>query len=241
MFVLSCRTKNRSFPIGDPQGLLQELLKYGREISLEQGTKYFRARIHDNPDNYDKTKPLDYKCAQPPQTQNNLGGRFNPPGFSYLYLSNDEKTAIYEAKPHRFSYVTVFEGTLTKSIKVVDFSDFIPQLNLALVNANLKLKEENELRGFIAFLVSLPVEPSLRNIMYSSTQYMADFIKSKGHGGICYISSLKSDGKNFVIFEKDAVNFENGNRTVSLIKEISYEYDQIITKDNANLNKVGLV
>lgn len=211
----------------DSQVLLQELLKYGSEKSLDQGTKCYRARIHDDLDNYNKKEPLDYENAQPSQTTNNPGGRFNPPGFSYLYLSNNEKTAIYEVKPHRFSYITIFEGTFKKSIKIIDFSDFVPELNLAFVNADPKLREENELKQFICFLISLPVEPRLSGVLYCPTQLIADFIKSKGYEGICFMSSLNGAGKNYVIFAEDVVNFEKGNRRVVLIKSMSYEYDEI--------------
>jgi hypothetical protein len=223
-FVLSCESKNRFIPVAKLPNLLNELLQYGRESSLQKSSAYYRARIHDEIQNYNNTEPLDYKEARPLDAKNNSGGRFNPSGFSYLYLSNNEETAIYETKPHPFSYITIFKGQLKKDIKIIDFSEFIPPLNLLLASASSGQKKENEVKIFVTFLLSRPIMPSLGNILYSPTQYIADFIKSKNYDGICFRSSLKIDGKNFVLFDVDVVDFENCERKIAQVESIKIDF-----------------
>lgn len=216
-FVSSCETKNRFIPVSNSPNLLNELLQYGHERLLQKPSEYYRARIHDKIQNYNSPEPLDCKEARPLDTENNSGGRFNPPGFSYLYLSDNEKTAIYETKPHYFSYITIFKGQLKKDIKIIDFSKFIPPSNLLLASASQEQKKENELKIFVTFLLSRPIISSLDNILYSPTQYIADFIKSKDYDGICFRSSLDIEGRNFVLFDTDVIDFENCERKVAQV------------------------
>jgi hypothetical protein len=223
-FVLSCETKNRFIPIANTSNLLNKLLQYGCEKLLKRSSVYYRARIHDEIQNYNNRKPLDCKGARPLDAKNNSGGRFNPPGFSYLYLSDTEKTAIYETKPHPFYYITIFKGQLKKGVKIIDFSDFNPNLNLALVSLSSKQIEENKVKIFVTFLLSRPIILSMGSVLYPPTQYIADFIKSKGYDGICFRSSLGIEGRNFVLFDADVVDFKNCERKVIQVESVKIDF-----------------
>ncbi len=50
------------------------------------------------------------------------GGRANPEGISYLYLSNKPKVTLYEIRAGIYDYVTIAEFKLKQDIQVVDFN-----------------------------------------------------------------------------------------------------------------------
>lgn len=210
-FIINCQKVNNSFPVKDTEDFLNQFIrKYSEDLILSKGANLYRARIHDEPNNYYSTRSLDISYAKPPSDQVSLGGRFNRPGFSYLYLSDNEETAVYEVKPSVFTQITVFKGVLKTDVKLADFSKVVSAESFALIKNSLTPEEKNELmlKNFVRYLISLPVTARIEHILYSPTRLISDYIKSQGYDGISFCSSIKVNGINYVLFDKSSVDFQ---------------------------------
>lgn len=173
---------------------LRHLLnRYVRHIP--KGKKYYRARISENIDGY---KIGDMKNPPPEKAK---AGRANPIGISYLYIANDIKTTIYEARASLFDYVTVGDFRLKEDIKVINLrgDTYDP----------IKLAENEELEDFLIHLpfitkleqeLSKPRRRSDNELDYLPTQYLSEFIKSMDFDGVEFQSSLYPFGYNLAIF-----------------------------------------
>lgn len=169
------------------------LERYERHIP--KGKKYYRARVSDNIDGYKKEE-----MANPP-AEKAKAGRANPIGISYLYLANDIKTTLYEARASLFDYVTVGDFRLKEDIKVINLrGDTYDPIFLA---------EQGQLEDFLIHLpfitkleqeLSKPRRRSDNELDYLPTQYLSEFIKSMGFDGVEYQSSLYPNGYNLAIF-----------------------------------------
>ena len=136
-----------------------------------------------------------------PPAEKAKAGRANPLGISYLYLANDIKTTLYEARASLYDYVTIGNFRLKDDIKVInlrgDTYDPIP------------LSEKEVLEDFLIHLpfitkleqeLSRPRRRSDNELDYLPTQYLSEFIKSMGFDGVEYQSSLHPSGYNLAIF-----------------------------------------
>lgn len=108
-FSKEIKTVNR-FHLKNPLDLekLKSLFKYFQK-DLPKSKKFYRARISDNPQGY----PIG-QMGNPPN-EHAKSGRANPNGISYLYLSNDLTTTLYEVRASLFDYVTVGTFRLEES------------------------------------------------------------------------------------------------------------------------------
>lgn len=82
------------------------------ERIYKKGKLFYRAR------NCDKDG-LDIANMGKPPVRLATAGRANPQGISYLYLSNDIKTTMYEVRATLYDYVTVAEFELNQEITIV--------------------------------------------------------------------------------------------------------------------------
>ncbi len=150
---------------------LEQLLnRYKRQIP--KGKKYFRARISDNNAGF---KIGEMKNPPPEKAK---AGRANPLGISYLYIANDIKTTLYEARASLFDYVTVGSFRLKEDIRVINLrGDTYDPIFLA---------EQGELEDFLIHLpfitkleqeLSKPRRRSDNELDYLPTQYLSEFIK----------------------------------------------------------------
>lgn len=127
-------------------------------------------------------------------------GRINPNGISYLYASNNEKTAALEVRPILSQYVSVAEITITDKVKLFDFT----------ANYNEKEAEKHFEQsvdwGVLSEYFSQPNYSG--ESAYLATQYISEYIKNlkdkTGNNifdGLCFRSSLDSSGLNYVLFD----------------------------------------
>ena len=200
-FAKEIKSTNRFFIQNalDLEILSDLLVRYEKEY--KRGKIFFRARISDNKDGF---KIVDMKNPPP---KNASAGRANPLGISYLYISNDVKTTLYEARVSLFDYVTVGTFRLKEDMKVINLrgDTYDPIL----------LSEKGLLEDFLIhlpFITKLEEElskPRRRNdkeLDYLPTQYLSEFIKSIGFDGVEFQSSLYPQGYNLAIF--NATKFE---------------------------------
>ncbi len=187
---------------------------------IPKGKKYFRARISDNINGW---KIAEMKNPPPDKAK---AGRANPLGISYLYIADDIKTTLYEARASLFDYVTIGEFRLREVIKVINLrGDTYDPIILA---------EQGELEDFLIHLpfitkleqeLSKPRRRSDNELDYLPTQYLSEFIKSIGFDGVEYQSSLYQKGYNLAIFNPD--KFECIKVAVFEIENIDIKHKKI--------------
>jgi uncharacterized protein YrzB (UPF0473 family) len=148
---------------------------------------------------------------------NNVQGRANPVGISYLYTARDINTAISEIQPTIGQLISVAKIKTTKKLNIFTFDFYSAFKNSELMNQHIgEIKKHLDLSNFwqlgifFCFFLELFSNPALgRTNNYYSTQYLSEYIKNLGFDGIKYKSSLKNGGSNIVLF--DTSKDENGN------------------------------
>ena len=156
-----------------------------------------------------------------PSKEKSSAGRINPEGIPVLYLSSDRSTILYEVRAAAFDYVTIGEFRLAKDIEVVNLSritntsPFLFQGELEKYVINRKVFQE------IAFELAKPLRRSDSPLEYLPTQFIAEFIKSKGYAGVEYASTLKPGGLNLSVFDESL--FERVDVQTIEVSEISYK------------------
>jgi len=194
--------QNRFFPKVDlDSARLGELLSYLlHPDELEQ--EWYRARIQK--DNMAYTSD---KMGAPPKKLA-LHGRANPAGIPYLYLASEMNTAISEIRPHTGEIANVATFTVTSNLKLVDLRHprkTISPFLLAEARDILLLRSDIEFLERLGDELTRPVLPQAAAIDYIPSQYLCEFIKSRGYHGVMYRSSV-GDGINIALFNpKSAV------------------------------------
>jgi hypothetical protein len=192
--------------------------KYKKEIV--RGKSFYRSRISKGPVAYSKAE-----MKNPPAALS-TNGRANPNGISYLYLSDSEKTTLYEIRASLYDYVSVARFRLNEDIQVVNLSflsiDIFAyadedMLEDILIYKDFILKLEDEL--------SKPHRRHDSDLDYLPTQYVSEFIKSMGFDGIEYKSSLYPEGYNLAIFNTE--KFECKKVELYDIKTIDLTFENI--------------
>jgi len=156
-----------------------------------------------------------------PPKEKASAGRGNPEGISYLYLASDDLTAISEIKPYIQQYVTVGVFKVKNNLSLVDLRKdnldspfrYGKNLKFALYARSLLFILGNEL--------SKPIEPQTKhvNMEYLPTQYLCELIKTNGHDGVLYKSSLGS-GFNILLFFEEKVLCEE--TVLCQINDVTY-------------------
>lgn len=137
----------------------------------------------------------------PAKGQSNAG-RINPNGISYLYAADNLKTATLEVRPVISQFVSIAEVEILEDIKLFDFTT-----NYSIENAPKYADQSMDLTVLGEFFS----QPNYSGETgYLATQYISEYIKhlkSKDgkhiFDGLCYKSSLDSDGLNYVLFNVD--------------------------------------
>ena len=186
-----------------------------------KGEEMYRSRICHDENGFKRTE------MGPPPNNNAKGGRVNPTGISILYLSDSKETTLYEIRAGVYDFVTVGRFKLQKDIDVINLADvdrispFIGvQRDFDFIQYALNIEHLKMIAGEIA--------KPLRNdnsFDYLPTQYISDFIRSKGYDKIEYISTMNRNGTNLAVF--DPTLFRCTNTSVYDIKSISYSYAQL--------------
>jgi hypothetical protein len=192
------------------------------EKELPKGSFFYRARISSN------SKGFEIKNMGNPPSEVTKGGRANPNGISYLYLSKDMKTTLYEVRASLYDYVSIGTFELKKNIKVINLSRNTYDV--------FRLAELESLEGvmihglFIDKLeqeLSQPRRRSDSELDYLPTQYISEFIKSIGYDGIEFVSSLEKDGVNITVFNPE--HFECKDVNVYDVVNMSLDFENVVS------------
>ena len=166
----------------------------------------YRARIHkeDGKECYGK------ELMGSPPKKHATGGRANPRGIPYLYLSKDIRTTFYETRVTFLDEVSVasFKPKKGKEIILIDFTEN----NSLFLNMDniLQFSKARLLKRLISEDLSLPIRRYDSELEYIPTQFICEFIRYvTGARGILFGSSLFSEGLNVVLFDQEDVECLN--------------------------------
>lgn len=163
----------------------------------EMPERWYRARILTG----DTAYPIAEMGAPPKHLATH--GRANPTGIPYLYLGSLPETAVAEIRPHTGEVACVADFVIPQPLVAVDLRN-PRRLVSPFVLADAS--SIGQLRADIPFLERLggeltrPVLPRSAAIDYLPSQYLCEFIKKSGYGGVIYRSSV-SNGINLALFE----------------------------------------
>lgn len=162
----------------------------------------------------------------PPSTKVN-GGRVNPTGISVLYLSNSQETTLYEIRAGVYDYVTVGRFRLKKDIEVINLANIDRISPFIGIDYGFDFMQYATNIGHLK-MIGQEIAKPLRNdnaLDYLPTQYISDYIRSKGYDGIEYISTMCKNGVNLAVFDQNL--FKCIDTAVYDVKSITYNYDHI--------------
>ena len=194
--------------------VLDEIIRQMR-TPVKKGTLFFRSRIS-------KDNKICEKMGAPPKGVASEG-RANSEGVSRLYLADSIDTALCEIRANMHDCVTVAEFESRDNIELIDltrlntispFRDI--DINLLYVNRDYLKSLNNE--------VSKPMRRNDSRLDYLSTQFVVDYIKSKGYDGVKYKSVMHNGGINYAMFDEN--KFKCKTRFLCHIKEVKYERDE---------------
>lgn len=168
------------------------------DAHLDKGTRFARARIHDDPLQGDRFAPADLGA---PPADKARAGRCNRKGRSVLYLASDPETALREVRPWRGAAVAVAPVTLLRDVRVVDLTQ--PRL----FDSPFELSEENigwkiQLQGLLFRLAEEMSTPVIgrEDLFYRPTQYLCERAEAARYDGVVYPSAV-GPGHNVVLFD----------------------------------------
>jgi quinol monooxygenase YgiN len=214
-FAEDIKYNNRFFPRDNGvKHLIDELLK-NHTKRIKKGTKFYRARIISLNEmtlkNDDMLQGFPEIGSMSPDPEIATAQRASPQKISYLYVAEDEYTALSETRPGLLSFVSLAEIEACDDLVVFDMWFDIENYD--------SMREEEQLAASFSAVIS----EKEKEIDYLPMQYVAEYIKSKGADGIRYVSLQSSGGKNLVIFnEKNKVSFIQSK--ILYTKNVTYSF-----------------
>ncbi|AEL27780.1 RES family NAD+ phosphorylase [Cyclobacterium marinum] len=174
---------------------------FNTQYELTPDVKLYRARVHHQSGKraYNSSEMM---CPSPDLAK---GGRANPIGIPFLYLSDNPATVLYEVRASYLDELSIGEFHLLSeknAIRIVDFTEDTP-----LFQPDQKIEttiKSRLLRDTISRDLSKPMRRYDTEVDYIPTQFICEFIKVyTGASGIRFSSSLHPEGNNVVIFDQD--------------------------------------
>lgn len=221
-YVLS--TPSRRFLEAVQQTARHRILKVDAGSTLARaqvGCRFRQVPIQGTNDTVDE--PFAYEEQRmKPLSDRAADGRANPKGIPVLYLADAVNTAVGEVRPEIGSYVSVGVFKVTRDLEMVDCGDK-PRSIIYMKEPGFKKREE-AVWWDINRAFARPVRRSDDQAEYAPTQIIAELLKSEGYDGIIYRSAF-GNGKNYVVFDIDAVDFDYCN--VVEVKGVETVFDVV--------------
>jgi hypothetical protein len=192
---------------------------------LHSETILFRTqRGHDEVEDNYQLIVLPYKKDRMlPKANSARNGRVNPVGMPVIYLSDDKLTAVQETRPWIKETISLARFRTLKDLKILDLSMIESDTHFYLKEPKDKVIIGKKIWSDVSAAFSRPVTIDDQDIGYIPTQVIGEYFKVNGFDGICYKSFL-GNGKNYAIFDINAVEIKNG--IVLEVKSIKLEIEQ---------------
>ena len=167
---------------------------------VQSDSIFYRARLHAKAGE-DRFSEKEMVC---PPRELSSGGRANPMGIPYLYLSDNEETLLYEIRASYLDEVSIAAFIVNEeqsaSLIISDFTETSTLFHPGFVNKKIK---STLLKQLISSDLSKPMRRYDSELDYLPTQFICEFIRIFTNvQGIKFKSSLHEDGMNLVIFDE---------------------------------------
>lgn len=139
-----------------------------------------------------------------------------------MYLASSQDIAIKEIRAGLHDEVSVARFSLEQEILVIDIEQldrFTPFLGIDYEEYAINKEHLQQLKKSML----KPVKSDSAYLEYLPTQYLIDFIKSKGIAGVKFPSTMDQSGFNLVLFNESLVNGDENVEYIR-IKKIEYSY-----------------
>ncbi|MBL4714865.1 MAG: RES domain-containing protein [Alcanivorax sp.] len=159
----------------------------------------YRGRISDNSLNQGEMGPPPAILAK--------GGRANPQGIPYLYLSSEKNLALSEVRPTIGHNVYISEVRTNQVLKLLDLTAPKELSTPFLLNDDQQLifLDVVQLLEYFSNDLQRPINPNKAALDYIPTQFICEYIKSIGNfSGIVFNSAFRR-GRNYVLFKQDHI------------------------------------
>lgn len=220
-FTSSIKSINRFHSNHINLELLQELFKSPsmQQTIMKGQTSFFRGRISDE-------NILRIDEMGPPPPGKVTAGRANSQGIRCLYLASDCMTTVHEIRARDFDYITVGQFEAVSNLNIVDLAhiDKISPFSQGEFDAEWFAINMPILKK-IGKEIAKPLRRQDSDLDYLPSQYIADYVKSLGYDGICYRSTLYSEGLNYAIF--DPKKFKCINVRLIRVENLQYEITEL--------------
>jgi hypothetical protein len=177
-----------------------------QEANLNAGTTIYRARPGwapcDRNGNKQPWQGVDIGAPPPDKAKT---GRANREGKVVLYASDQEATAVAEAKPARGFLVSVGEIRVRKNLHILDLGKPIESPNPFTTDQLSYWLEFIELLNSFAWALSKPLERADDISDYIPSQKLSEYIENQHFAGIRYPSAMAPAGTNLVLFDPTVV------------------------------------
>lgn len=216
-FVEAIKRKNRFHTDYMNKDVLNLFIRCVRK-TYKAGTIFYRARICSTENGFS----LCEMGAPPPQLA--TAGRANSEGISILYLADTVKTTLHEIRAGVYDYVAIGCFELQRDMEIINLADIdkiSPFIGIDFTQHAVNIEHLK----MISQEIAKPLRRHDSLLDYLPTQYVSDYIKSKGFDGIEYISTMCPEGVNLAIFNEGL--FSCINTTVYDVKSLTYSYDKV--------------
>jgi len=181
---------------------------FNTQFRLYPDTQLYRARLHHQ-SGLPYYATVEMIC---PPKEKAGGGRANPLGIPYLYLSDNSETVLYEVRASYLDELSLGTFRLKSAIGSINLVDFNEDTSLypSMGNKVNEIIKSKLLREAISLDLSKPMRRYDSELEYIPTQFICEFIKVyTGAEGIRFRSSLHLAGNNIVIFDQDLFECES--------------------------------
>lgn len=204
---------------------IEQIQEYGWDalldtfIQIDSTVPLFRSRIHTNGD----TECIPNEEMGCPPNHLTCGGRANPDGIPYLYLSKEMTTTVYETRSLYLDLLTI------GSFRVIDNAtlillDFAANISPFYYDDMIQQVKRHLLRHVISQDLSKPLRRFDSSLEYIPTQFICEFIRYyTGVDGVQFKSSLYNNGINVVLF--DPSNVECIEVQLHQVKQVNIRTD----------------
>lgn len=219
----------------DKKEVMEIILKYFPELKdkknseemyyylLTDGLREFRTDFNNEILNYFRKKKrfwgYNAKDSDAPPVGTASSGRANAQGISFLYSSDNIKTAMAEVRPHSGQDVSVATIRINNALRLFDFSGHTKEDDL----------NDRFILSILCRLFSIPKNGDESS--YYATQYIGEYIRELGYDGLRFKSSLVN-GNNIVLFDTTS-NSTKRNYTILSSKVYSVIGTDILYKQLA--------
>ena len=183
---------------------------------IPKGRTLYRARVLPDKKAYYQKK--DMGCP-PPEKVN--AGRANPVGIPYLYLCADKDTTYYEVRARFLDRICIGTFKTVRDLNIVNFADKASLFLSSHSGDIIEFIKKKLLLNSISKDMSRPLTRYDSELEYVPTQYICELSKLHKANGICFESSLKKDGLNYVLFDEndaDCIDVKNTQIKEVIIK-----------------------